>query len=84
MRILRRMRNDAIMLVALCAVGYVAYQILLDEEAKESVNSLVRTVSYSYGQLTSMVNEHIGTIMDEDVVIQNRQDIRNAWKDLGY
>lgn len=84
MRIFRRIRNDAIMLVVLCAAGYIAYQVLLDDEAKESVNALVHTVSDSYNQLTSLVNEHIGTIMDEDVVIQNRQDIRNAWRDLGY
>ena len=37
MRMLKRLRNDAIALVVLCAAGYVAYQVLLDDEAKEGV-----------------------------------------------
>lgn len=84
MRMLKRMRNDAIALVVLCAAGYVAYQVLLDDEAKEGVKSLVRTVTDSYQQLSNLVNDHIGTIMDEDVVVQNKAQIMNAWADLGF
>lgn len=84
MRMLKRMRNDAIALVVLCAAGYVAYQVLLDDEAKEGVKSLVRTVTDSYQQLSNLVNDHIGTIMDEDVVVQNKTQIMNAWADLGF
>lgn len=84
MRMLKRLRNDAIALVVLCAAGYVAYQVLLDDEAKEGVKSLVRTVTDSYQQLSNLVNDHIGTIMDEDVVVQNKAQIMNAWDDLGF
>ncbi len=84
MRMLKRLRNDAIALVVLCAAGYVAYQVLLDDEAKEGVKSLVRTVTDSYQQLSNLVNDHIGTIMDEDVVVQNKAQIMNAWSDLGF
>ncbi len=84
MRMLKRLRNDAIALVVLCAAGYVAYQVLLDDEAKEGVKSLVRTVTDSYQQLSNLVNDHIGTIMDEDVVVQNKVQIMNAWADLGF
>lgn len=84
MRMLKRLRNDAIALVVLCAAGYVAYQVLLDDEAKEGVKSLVRTVTDSYQQLSNLVNDHIGTIMDEDVVVQNKTQIMNAWADLGF
>lgn len=84
MRMLKRLRNDAIVLVVLCAAGYVAYQVLLDDEAKEGVKSLVRTVTDSYQQLSNLVNDHIGTIMDEDVVVQNKTQIMNAWADLGF
>ena len=84
MRMLKRLRNDAIALVVLCAAGYVAYQVLLDDEAKEGVKSLVRTVTDSYQQLSNLVNDHIGTIMDEDVVVQNKTQIMNAWDDLGF
>lgn len=84
MRMLKRLRNDAIALMVLCAAGYVAYQVLLDDEAKEGVKSLVRTVTDSYQQLSNLVNDHIGTIMDEDVVVQNKAQIMNAWADLGF
>ncbi len=84
MRMLKRLRNDAIALVVLCVAGYVAYQVLLDDEAKEGVKSLVRTVTDSYQQLSNLVNDHIGTIMDEDVVVQNKAQIMNAWADLGF
>ena len=84
MRMLKRLRNDAIALVVLCAAGYVAYQVLLDDEAKEGVKSLVMTVTDSYQQLSNLVNDHIGTIMDEDVVVQNKAQIMNAWADLGF
>ena len=84
MRLLKRMRNDAILLCVLCAAGFIAYQVLLDDEAKEGLASLVDTVTDSYNQLTDMVNEHIGTIMDEEAVAQNRQQIKEAWADLGF
>lgn len=84
MRMLKRLRNEAIMLVVLCAAGYVAYQVLLDDEAKEGIKSLVFTVRDSYQQMSNLVNDHIGTIMDEDVVIQNKSQIMNAWADLGF
>ena len=84
MRMLRRLRNDAILLVVICAASYVAYQMLLDDEAKQGVKSMVRTVGDSYQQLSNLVNDHIGTIMDEDVVSQNKTQIMNAWADLGF
>ena len=84
MRIFKRIRNDAIILVVLCAAGYVAYQVLLDDEAKQGISSLANTVVDSYRSLTNLVDEHIGTIMDEDMVSQNREQIRNAWADLGF
>ncbi|MBR1829654.1 MAG: hypothetical protein IJ781_09135 [Atopobiaceae bacterium] len=84
MRMLRRLRNDAILLVVICAASYVAYQVLLDDEAKQGVKSMVRTVGDSYQQLSNLVNDHIGTIMDEDVVSQNKTQIMNAWADLGF
>lgn len=84
MRLLKRVRNDAIMLVVLCAAGYIAYQVLLDDKAKQGISSLVKTVGDSYDKLTGLVDEHIGTIMDEEVVAQNREHIKNAWADLGF
>lgn len=84
MRVVRFIRNQIILTAVVCAAGYVAYQVLLDDEAKEGIRSLTRTMSDSYGQLTNMVNERIGMVMDDDLVTQNRQQVREAWADLGF
>lgn len=41
MRILKRLRNDLILVGVVCVAGYVAYQVLLDKEAKEGIKSMV-------------------------------------------
>ena len=84
MRILKKLRNDVIMVVVVCAAGYIAYQLLLDDQAKQGIKDLTQTVKESYSSLSGIVNSRIGTIMDEDVVLQNRADIKQAWADLGY
>ena len=84
MRIVKRIRNDAILLALVCVAGYVAYQVLLDDHAKQGVRDLTDTVVDSYNSLTKMVDDHIGTIMDEEAVVQNKLNIKQAWADLGY
>ena len=84
MRILKQLRNDVIMVAVVCVAGYIAYQVLLDDQAKQGIKDLTQTVKESYSSLSGIVNSRIGTIMDEDVVLQNRADIKQAWADLGY
>lgn len=84
MRLLKHVRNQVLFVGFVCATGYVAYQVLLDDEAKQELKRLFSTVGKSYQQLAGLVNERIGVIMDEDLVSQNRQNIRDAWADLGY
>lgn len=84
MRILKQLRNDAILVAVVCVAGVVAYQVLLDDEAKQGVREAVHSVYDSYKTVTTFINDHIGTIMDDDVVAQNREQIKNAWADLGF
>ena len=84
MKLLKTLRNDMIMVIVLCAAGFAAYHLLLDDEAKKGVSSMAHTVKDSYNQLSNLVNDRIGTIMDEDVVTQNRKDIKEAWAELGF
>ena len=49
----------------------------------------IRTLKYykiidSFNTLSEMVDDRIGTIMDDEVVAQNRQNIKDAWKALGF
>ena len=84
MKIIKHIRNQVLFWGFVAAAGYVAYQVLLDDEAKNSLNAMGKTVSRSYQQLTGIVNDRIGMIMDEDVVEQNRQKVREDWADLGF
>ena len=84
MKLLNRMRNDLILAGVIVAAGYVAYNFLLDERAREGVATMNRTIRESFTSLSNMVNDHIGTIMDEDAVAQNRQDVKEAWESIGY
>ena len=84
MKLLRYVRNQLILTGLLCAGVYVAYEFLLDDEAKRGIKTLGSTMKSSYTTLTGIVNDRIGMVMDEDVVAQNRQQIRDAWADLGF
>lgn len=84
MRILRVIRNDLIATAVICAAGYAAYELLLDDRAKHGLKAMCSTLANSYITLSGMVNDRIGTIMDEEVVTQNREQIREQWANLGY
>ena len=84
MRILKQIRNGLIAVTALSVLGVVAYQVLLDDVAKQGISSMNRTIIDSYVKLHTLVNDHIGTIMDEDVVAQNRKYVRDAWAEIGF
>ena len=81
---IRRIRNGIILVAVVGMAGVIAYQLLLDDRAKDDIYNVVKTVSDSAHKLGDVVNDHIGTIMDEDVVEQNRRQVREAWEALGY
>ncbi len=62
----------------------VAYHVLLDEEARSGIRAMNHTIIDSFNTLSEMVDDRIGTIMDDEVVAQNRQNIKDAWKALGF
>lgn len=83
-RQIRKFKRRVALIVFVGASAYIAYQVLLDKQAKEDLRSAFVTVSDSGRQLATIVNDRIGTIMDEEVVAQNRQQVRDAWQALGY
>ena len=83
MKLFKLVRNQVILVGLIGLAGYGAYQLLLDDEAKRSLAMAGQTVKQSYDQLAGLVNERIGMIMDEDLIEQNRQKIRDDWAELG-
>lgn len=84
MKLFKLVRNQVILVGLIGLAGYGAYQLLLDDEAKRSLAMAGQTVKKSYDQLAGLVNERIGMIMDEDLIEQNRQKIRDDWAELGF
>jgi len=84
MKLIKHIRNQILFVGFVAAAGYIAYQTLLDDEAKRQLRELRATTMGSYDRLSGLINQRIGTIMDEDLVAQNRQKIRDMWADLGY
>ena len=83
-RQIRRLKFQVGLIVVVGVVAVVAYEVLLDKQAKQDLKEALATVNDSGRQLATMVNDRIGTIMDEEVVAQNRQQVREAWQALGY
>lgn len=83
-RIARRIKRDLILTALLSLGAVVAYHVLLDEEARSGVRAMNHTIIDSFNTLSEMVDDRIGTIMDDEVVAQNRQNIKDAWKALGF
>ena len=83
-RIARRIKRDLILTALLSLGAVVAYHVLLDEEARSGVRAMNQTIIDSFNTLSEMVDDRIGTIMDDEVVAQNRQNIKDAWKALGF
>ena len=83
-RIARRIKRDLVLTALLSVGAVVAYHVLLDEEARSGVRAMNHTIIDSFNTLSEMVDDRIGTIMDDEVVAQNRQNIKDAWKALGF
>lgn len=83
-RIARRIKRDLILTALLSLGAVVAYHVLLDEEARSGVRAMNHTIIDSFNTLSEMVDDRIGTIMDDEVVAHNRQNIKDAWKALGF
>lgn len=85
---IRRLKMTAALVVfgtvAVGVTAYLAYEVLLDKQAKQDLKNTFGAVSDSGRQLANLVNDHIGTIMDDEVVAQNRQQVKEAWAALGY
>lgn len=83
-RITRFIRNRLLLAAGTAVVGYVAYQVLLDDDAKAQVQSLIDTIVQSGELLTERVTNRVGVIMDEELIEQNRAAVREAWAKIGF
>lgn len=68
----------------LTGLGFAAYELLLNDEAKAGVRKLVNAVKDSYNKLSEVVSSITGEVMDDDGTLPNVQATEQQWDALGY
>lgn len=71
--------------IATLAAGivYLAYRLLLSDDAKDSIKSGARTVNDAVERICKVIDDAQGSVMEEDV-LPNRQRTERQWDALGF
>ena len=80
---MRSLRNQLLLMAVVGISCLAAYELLLTREAKEQLKGAVSAVSGSYNRISNIINNHIGIVMEEDV-LPNREDALRQWAEIGY
>ena len=82
---MRDVRNRLVFLGVLATAGFVAYHLLLTEEARSSLKGAVGTVQDSYHRASEAIEGTKGIVMDEGkVALPNREHTAAQWAALGF
>ena len=85
MSVLKRLRNDVILVALLTSTGVILYHVLLTEEARKSLVSAGSAVVDAYNKITDTIQDMTGIIMEEDAdTLPNRESVINQWKAMGF
>ena len=69
--------------LVLAGAGYAAYQLLLTDEAKESLKNSYSSIKDAYGRVTEIMSDTHGIVMGEDE-LPNQAATRLQWEALGF
>lgn len=79
---MKRPLGKLLMLGALTGAAVLTYQLLLSEEAKESLRAGAKSVKEACDKVCDVINGQEGTVMEDDM--PSRQSTQRQWKSLGY
>lgn len=79
-----RLKGTLILTLVAGGLGYAAYRVLLDENARESLASAAKTMGQAYDSIRTRVEELKGIEVEDDQPLANRQAAEQAWARLGY
>lgn len=77
--------SASLILVAIAAgAGYLAYQMLLTDEAKESIAQGVKGVGDAYTAVKDTLQDQYGVVMEDEQPLFNVEETKREWEALGY
>lgn len=79
----RKLRTTLTIATLAAGTVYLAYRLLLSDEAKESIKSGARTVNDAVERMCKLIDDAQGSVMEEDV-LPNRQRTEQQWDALGF
>ena len=79
----RKLRTTLTVAALAAGTVYLAYRLLLSDEAKESIKNGARAVNDAVERMCKVVDDTQGSVMEEDV-LPNRQRTEQQWDALGF
>lgn len=64
--------------------GYVFYDKVISQEAKDSVKNMAQGVKESYLKIHEVLESMEGEVVDDPNVLPNVQSTKMQWESLGY
>ena len=79
---MKRIKTTLVLVGGVALALAAAYNVLLSDQAKESLRSGARAVRDACDKVCDAVNESYGVVMDDN--LPNREKTERQWSDLGY
>lgn len=79
-----KIKTAAIGLIFFTAAGYLFYEKILSDDAKLKIEELAQTMQAGYSQISEVIEQITGQVVDDPDTLPNVQLTNQQWKDLGY
>ncbi len=79
-----KLKHAAIGLIVFTATGYIFYEKILSDEAKTKIEELAQTLQTGYSQISEVVDQLTGQVVDDPETLPNVQVTQAQWDSLGY
>lgn len=81
---MKRLKATVILMLLAAGGGYLAYQTLLTDEAKESLVKGWQSVAKGYATVKDAMEERYGVVMEDDQPLPNVAETKREWEALGF
>ncbi|MGI6230937.1 MAG: hypothetical protein ACOYJL_08550 [Tractidigestivibacter sp.] len=79
-----KVRAKLITIGVMAGAAYAAYELLLNDQAKEELKRAIKATERSYQRIKEIVTEITGEVMDDDAPLPNVQATSQQWENIGY
>lgn len=79
---MKRVKTTLVLVGGVALALAATYNVLLSDQAKESLRNSARAVRDACDKVCDVVNESYGVVMDDN--LPNREKTERQWSNLGY